>query len=331
MKKGMLFDGSKCLACRACQVACKQWSKLPAVPTINRGTYENPPKLTAYTWNRIVFSEVDKNGKRKWLFTRRACMHCSQAVCVWVCPSYARGYDDRGYVTIDQKRCVACGRCVEYCPFQVPKLGRDDICGCDTLKETPPRLVSYNCTFCRDRLEDGGIPACAKTCPSQAIQFGESSNLIKEGQIRVKMLKATHPQANLYGKKEMGGLTVLYILTQEPSIHGLPENPQMGTYPPFDQCTFPAWYSEAIFGGALPNFPSGADPAWYMQPGIAPAPCPVEPILKKLFVRSKSGGWAPILWGWLGLGGFGAFAAIVWSLRRRKTLEEGKQKNNEEA
>jgi hypothetical protein len=178
-------------------------------------------------------------------------------------------------------------------------------------------------------LEDGGIPACAKTCPSQAIQFGEPSNLFKEGQSRVKMLKATHPKANLYGKKEMGGLTVLYVLTEEPSVHGLPENPQMGTYPPFDQCTFPAWYSEAIYGGTLPNFPSGADPAWYMQPGIAPAPCPVEPILKKLFVRSKSGGWAPILWGWLGLGGMGAFAAIVWSLRRRKTLEEGKQKNND--
>jgi len=127
MGKGMLVDVSKCIACRGCQIACKQWWKLPAVASIHRGIHENPPELTAHTWNRIRFQEVEDNGRRKWLFTRKACNHCSEAVCVWVCPSYARGHNDQGFVSIDQERCIGCGRCGEFCPFGVPRLGVHDI------------------------------------------------------------------------------------------------------------------------------------------------------------------------------------------------------------
>ena len=58
MSKAILYDATKCTACRACQVACKQWWELPAVTTTNRGTYENPPNLSAETWNKIKFNEV---------------------------------------------------------------------------------------------------------------------------------------------------------------------------------------------------------------------------------------------------------------------------------
>jgi len=42
-EKAVLFDATKCMACRACQVACKQWNDLPAEATANRGSYENRP------------------------------------------------------------------------------------------------------------------------------------------------------------------------------------------------------------------------------------------------------------------------------------------------
>ena len=45
MSKGVLYDGNKCIGCRACQVACKQWNNLPATETTNTGTLENPPHL----------------------------------------------------------------------------------------------------------------------------------------------------------------------------------------------------------------------------------------------------------------------------------------------
>ena len=126
-EKAILFDGTKCTACRGCQVACKQWWELPAVTTTNRGTYENPPDLSAETWNKMMFREVGDNGTLRWLFTTQRCMHCTEAVCVWVCPTYARQYGEHGSVVIDQDRCIGCGRCVVFCPFQVPKFGAQDV------------------------------------------------------------------------------------------------------------------------------------------------------------------------------------------------------------
>ena len=63
MSKAVLCDATKCIGCRACQVACKQWNELPAVATTNTGTYENPPKMDAYTFTKIHFTEVEDNGK----------------------------------------------------------------------------------------------------------------------------------------------------------------------------------------------------------------------------------------------------------------------------
>jgi formate dehydrogenase iron-sulfur subunit len=328
-QKGMLVDVSKCIACRSCQIACKQWWKLPAMITINRGTHENPPDLTFGTWNRIQFKEIENNGKKKWLFTRKACMHCSKAVCVWVCPAYARTYSHLGHVTIDKERCIGCGRCGEYCPFDVPKLGQHGVSPRFPVKLGPPRLVSYSCIFCIDRLEDGLTPACAKTCPTEAIRVGDLDDLVVLGQARVNELKTSHPKANIYGKKELGGLKVVYVLTEEPGIHGLPENPQIGTYPEFVKSTFPRWYTLAVTEGKLPVFPQGARREWYMQGGLTPAPSPKEPAWAAEFPGSKLGRWAPLLWGWLGIGIVGGAATLGWSIRRRNKLGQEKQKDGE--
>jgi len=325
----MLVDVSKCIACRSCQVACKQWWKLPAVPSVNRGTHENPPDLTAYTWNRIGLREIESDGTKKSLFTRKACMHCNQAVCVWVCPSYARGYDDLGYVTLNRERCIGCGRCEEYCPFEVPKLGPHDISARISVKLNTPRFVSYSCVLCRDRVENGDLPACAKSCPTQAMQFGELSDLAERGQARVNIIRGRHPKANLYGRKELGGLKVLYILTEEPSAHGFPEKAQLGTYPPFITHTFPHWYEKALADGLLPAFPQQAKSHWYMQPDLVPVPPPEEPAWTWALSGPRLGRWAPVLWGWLGRGFLGAIAGILLRLRRRTSSEGDRERDKE--
>ena len=61
-EKVMLVDVSKCTACRACQVACKQWNKLPALKTQQEGTHQNPPDLNWATWNLIRFTELPDEG-----------------------------------------------------------------------------------------------------------------------------------------------------------------------------------------------------------------------------------------------------------------------------
>lgn len=57
MAKARLIDVSKCIGCRGCQVACKQWNDLEAITTEQSGTYENPPQLTASTWIKVEFRE----------------------------------------------------------------------------------------------------------------------------------------------------------------------------------------------------------------------------------------------------------------------------------
>ena len=61
----MLHDISRCSACRACMVACKQWHDLPAdMSTPFEGQYQSHKDLTPSTLNLIKMKErVDPNGK----------------------------------------------------------------------------------------------------------------------------------------------------------------------------------------------------------------------------------------------------------------------------
>ncbi len=113
-EKIKLYDDSKCTACRGCQLACKQWNALAASQTENRGTYQNPPALNPNTFMLIHFQDyVDKEGNVKWLFRKEACMHCTDAACVTVCPSGALHYNKAtGTVGLDHDKCIGCKECV---------------------------------------------------------------------------------------------------------------------------------------------------------------------------------------------------------------------------
>ena len=233
MPKARLIDITKCMACRGCQVACKQWNELPAVSTEQRGTYENPPELSEHTWIKVEFRE--RPGE--WLFRAHTCMHCTDASCEEVCPTGAISHQGE-VVIIDQEWCVGCGYCVQACPFGVPH--KDEITG-----------TARKCTFCVDRITNGLEPACAKTCPPGAIQFGERADLIATAHNRVQTLRANgHPNATLYGENELGGLHTIYVLTDRPSALGLPEEPQLVTSNVIGQ-----WLSGIIAAGVVAAVP----------------------------------------------------------------------------
>ncbi|MEN6509413.1 MAG: 4Fe-4S dicluster domain-containing protein [Smithella sp.] len=109
-EKIKLYDDSKCTACRGCQLACKQWNALTASQTENRGTYQNPPSLAPNTFLLIHYQDyVDKDGNVKWLFRKEACMHCTNAACVTVCPSGALHYNkETKTVGLDHEKCIGC-------------------------------------------------------------------------------------------------------------------------------------------------------------------------------------------------------------------------------
>lgn len=216
----MLIDMSKCMACRACQVACKQWNELPAEKTTNRGSYENPADLSPDTWTRISFNELSENGGLKWLFLKEQCLHCGEAPCVKVCPTEALKQHDLGFVSFERDLCNGCAYCAEFCPFEVPRM--------EITNALTGAAKASKCTLCQDRVTSGLTPACAKTCPSAAISFGERSDMIVKGEERVTALRGRgFSGANLYGVDVLGGLGAMYVLPEKPATYGLPEAPQM--------------------------------------------------------------------------------------------------------
>ena len=74
MSRAFLIDTSKCIFCKACQVACKQWNGLPAEKTTNVGSHQNPQDLSGVTWTLVRMNEVESGGKLNWLFLKDQCL-----------------------------------------------------------------------------------------------------------------------------------------------------------------------------------------------------------------------------------------------------------------
>ncbi len=216
-----LIDISKCIGCKACQVACMEWNDLRDDIGHNVGVYDNPADLSAQSWTVMRYAEVEPEpGKLEWLIRKDGCMHCTEPGCLKACPAPGAIVQySNGIVDFHEENCIGCGYCITGCPFNIPRLSKKD-------------GKAYKCTLCSDRVAVGLEPACVKTCPTGAIVFGTKEDMLRHAAERVADLKSRgYTKAGIYDPQGVGGTHVFYVLQyvdRPESYSGLPKDPTIG-------------------------------------------------------------------------------------------------------
>jgi formate dehydrogenase iron-sulfur subunit len=226
MAKALLYDSTLCVGCRECEGACsKKWG-LPYNEKIAQQENISAHKLTA----------VQTFGER---FSRRLCMHCVEPTCVSVCPVGALQKTTLGAVIYDEPRCIGCRYCMLACPFQVPSY---------EWNERLPRIKK--CNLCHERQVVGKVTACSEICPTNATITGEREALIAEARKRLAQ-KPTEYYQRIYGVREVGGTSVLYISAVPFEQIGLKTNLPQEALPALTWRALSLVPNVATLGGAL--------------------------------------------------------------------------------
>ena len=139
MRSILIFNRERCLACRACELAC-------SVAHSQSGQLETaiaeelPPK-------RRVTVAAGKDG-----IEALRCEQCAEPLCAFSCKSGALHRDPiSGWIALEESRCVGCFMCMMVCPHGIrPDPATDHVVRCDV---------------CLDR----ETPACVAACPTGAL------------------------------------------------------------------------------------------------------------------------------------------------------------------
>ncbi len=200
-RAGLLTDLSMCVGCRACELACNRINKLPQppVPFSDASVFEKErrPTVAAFT---VVNRHKGGNGADP-IYRKAQCMHCNEPACVSACPVAAMVKTPEGPVIWDEKVCIGCRLCMVACPFYIP-----------TYEYSNPATPKVRkCTLCYQRVvKEGGAPACVEACPTKALKFGKRGDLITAARQRILDNPDKYVD-HIYGEREVGGTSLLYI------------------------------------------------------------------------------------------------------------------------
>lgn len=205
---GVLHDTVRCIGCRRCEAACNTVNKLPAPATAfdDLGVLDKRRRTSADVYtvvNRVGAAtapgEAPKPEKPP-AYVKKQCNHCLEPACASACFVKAFTKTPEGAVVYNAKVCVGCRYCMIACPFEVPAYQYDSAFSPEVTK----------CTMCHPRVQEGLLPGCVESCPTEALIFGKRSDLLRMARNRI----ARHPGQyidHIYGEREMGGTSWLYL------------------------------------------------------------------------------------------------------------------------
>jgi len=237
---GMTIDLDRCNGCSACIVACSiennvvtvgeelvlldrqmQWIRIERY--IGAGDQE-------FRTGRNLPMDREELGNTDVRHSPMMCQQCGAAPCEPVCPVFATYHNVEGLNGMIYNRCIGTRYCSNNCPYKVRRYNWFDY-AIENIHEpmnlmTNPDVtvrgqgVMEKCTFCIQRIENGRqpakdegrpiadgevTPACAQTCPTQAITFGN----LKDKQSQV-VQRAEESKARSY--------RALHALNTRPAI-----------------------------------------------------------------------------------------------------------------
>ena len=144
IRYGWFIDTRRCFGCHGCEVSCKSENDVPL------GNYIR----------QTIYKDVGTFPKVSRMFLPMACQHCEDAPCIKACPCGALGKEAGGSVVVDYNTCCGHGVCVDACPY-------------GAIYMDPVAHQAVKCHNCFHRVEQDMEPACANTCPADAIYFGD--------------------------------------------------------------------------------------------------------------------------------------------------------------